>query len=525
MNQCKSSFITPSKSLTKRASLNALASIIDYGARVLVEFVINPLLVAGLGNYLYGLWRILWRLNGYMDAAGGRSAQVLKWAVAKDQTLTNYVDKRRYVGGTVAVWFLFLPLLTMLGGGLVWLAPILLEVPEEFLLTTQLTIGLLALNVVLFGLVDIPKVVLQGENLGYKRMGLSALLVLAGGGLTVLAVIQGLGLVGVAAATVATTLISGMVFLGVVRRQVPWFGIARPTREITRRFYGLSGWFVLWKIVSQLMLAGDILILGIFDSVVLVTVYTLTKYVPETLIRLVGTVVFNISPGLGGIIGAGNLEKAVNVRGEIMAFTWLLLTVAGACILLWNQLFVQLWVGDSYYAGLIPTLLIILLVAQITFIRNDSNVIDLTLNIRIKVLIGVLAETLALSLAALLVSRYGMGIVGLCIGSIAGHSIISVVYPFLVGQVLGIRFYDQVKGALRPVIVTLLLLLMMLGIKHYGESYPQAAIFLERLHSWPGLVVGVAATAMVVSVLAFYGGLSSRQRRGLIKRLQAVIQR
>lgn len=185
----------------------------------------------------------------------------------------------------------------------------------------------------------------------------------------------------------------------------------------------------------------------------------------------------------------------------------------------------QLWVGDSYYAGLIPTLLIILLVAQITFIRNDANVIDLTLNIRSKVLIGVLAETLALSLAALLVSRYGMGIVGLCIGSIAGHSIISVVYPFLVGQVLGIRFYDQVKGALRPFFVTLLLLLMMLGVKHYGESYHQVAIVLERLHSWPGLVLGVATTAMVVSVLAFYGGLSTRQRSGLIKRLQAVIKR
>jgi hypothetical protein len=258
---------------------------------------------------------------------------------------------------------------------------------------------------------------------------------------------------------------------------------------------------------------------------VLVTVYTLTKYVPETLIRLVGTVVFNISPGLGGIIGAGNLEKAVNVRGEIMAFTWLLLTVAGACILLWNQLFVQLWVGDSYYAGLIPTLLIIVLVAQITFIRNDANVIDLTLNIRTKVLIGVLAETLALSLAALLVSRYGMGIVGLCIGSIAGHAIISVVYPFLVGRVLGIPFYNQLKGALRPVFVTLLLFLLMLGAKHYSERYYEVAIFFERLHSWPGLVAGVVATAMVVSVLAFYGGLSSRQRNGLIKRLQAVIKR
>ena len=37
------------KSLTKKASLNAFASVLDYGTRWLVTFMINPLLVTGLG--------------------------------------------------------------------------------------------------------------------------------------------------------------------------------------------------------------------------------------------------------------------------------------------------------------------------------------------------------------------------------------------------------------------------------------------------------------------------------------------
>src|SRR6266487_3559318 len=42
------------ESLTKKAYLNALAAILDYGARLVVAFMINPVLVAGLGDYFYG---------------------------------------------------------------------------------------------------------------------------------------------------------------------------------------------------------------------------------------------------------------------------------------------------------------------------------------------------------------------------------------------------------------------------------------------------------------------------------------
>ena len=89
----------------------------------------------------------------------------------------------------------------------------------------------------------------------------------------------------------------------------------------------------------------------------MVTTYSLTKYIPEALVGFVAMVVSGITPGLGGIIGAGNLQKAAHVRNEIMVLTWLVAMSLGTTILLWNQAFVQLWVGPEYYAGSIPTLL------------------------------------------------------------------------------------------------------------------------------------------------------------------------
>ena len=61
--------------LTKKAALNALAAALDYGARLIVGFLVTPWLVAGLGNYFYGTWQILNRMIGYISPASGRAVR------------------------------------------------------------------------------------------------------------------------------------------------------------------------------------------------------------------------------------------------------------------------------------------------------------------------------------------------------------------------------------------------------------------------------------------------------------------
>jgi hypothetical protein len=225
-------------------------------------------------------------------------------------SLSQLREKRRHVGSAVAVWFLFLPILILFGGLLGWFAPSWLKASVEFSASIRLAAGLLIADLILTILVEMPRSVLEGENLGYKRMGLSTTLVFAGGGLTALALYFKTGLVGVAAATLAATLLTGVLFLQVTRACVPWFGIARPSSENVRRFFGLSGWFLVWNMVMKLMRASDVVVLGTLGSVVSVTSYSLTKYTPEALVSLVAIVVNGVTPGLGGIIGSGNLQKA-----------------------------------------------------------------------------------------------------------------------------------------------------------------------------------------------------------------------
>jgi len=506
------------ENLTKKAYLNAVASGLDYAARLVVGFILTPWLVVGLGTYSYGLWQILNRMVGYLTPASGRPAFALKWTLANQQASTDYDQKRQHVGSALVVWVIFLPIMGVIGGVLAWFVPYWIkDVPAEYFWEVRIVTGILVANLVIGSLTNIPQSVLQGENLGYKRMGMSAALVIVGGGLTWLALYLNIGIAGVAAAALITTLLTGLFFLLIVRSYAPWFGVARPSSQATRWFLGLSGWFMGWNLVMSLMEASDVVLLGILGSVESVTTYTLTKYVPETLISIIAIMAFGIAPGLGGIIGSGKFERASQLRGEIMAFTWLISTTLGATILVWNRAFLGLWVGGEYSAGSLPTLLVIVLVTQFVFIRNDASIIDLSLNLQQKVLIGALSVILSIVMAGFLVGYLQLGIIGLCLGIAAGRLILSLGYPYIVGGLLKVSLSSQFKSSIRPAIVTIILFLLAMGLENQVRAH-----MVGGLSGWIRLILFACLTALIISCVSFLGGLTSRQRRSILNRIRIV---
>src|SRR6266704_2228710 len=91
----------PAANLTQRASLNVVASLLDYGAKIAVNFLVIPILVTGLGRSLYGVWEMLGRLVGYLTAGDGRPTQALRLVVATMQASDDGAAKRRYVGAAL----------------------------------------------------------------------------------------------------------------------------------------------------------------------------------------------------------------------------------------------------------------------------------------------------------------------------------------------------------------------------------------------------------------------------------------
>jgi O-antigen/teichoic acid export membrane protein len=496
----------PARGLTQRAYLNAFAALLDHAVKGGVTALVTPLLVAGLGSSLFGVWQMLSRLVTYMQAADGRPTQALKWVIAHEQASEDTEAKRRHVGSALGVWVLFLPVLVLVSAALVWVAPLVTKVPEEMYGPVRLTCLLLAANFLLTQLVLLPEAVLRGMNLGYKRMGLQASLSVVGGALTVGALWAGGGLVGLAGAQVVLGALTGVLFLLVVKKYVPWFGFARPTFAEVRSFLKLSVWWFAWTLINRFLMASDILILGFVASASAVATYSLTGFAGVTLMSLATTAVGAVTPGLGGVIGQKQFERAARLRGEMMVVSWLLLTAVGATILLWNRSFVLLWVGEEHYAGPWANLAIVVMIVQFMFIRNDAFVIDLTLQLREKVLLGALSAALSVALSALLIPRFG--ITGLCAGMIVGRLVLTLSYPLIVKRQLSLARAVRPGRALRPVLVTAL---MFAAAAYLGESL--------RAGNWLVWLAATGASFAVVGAVALFAGLGAGERASLVKRL------
>jgi O-antigen/teichoic acid export membrane protein len=495
--------------LTRAAYLNSIAALLDFGSTMAVSLLVTPVLLRALDTSLFGVWKILQQVVNYMVLVDGRPTQALKWVIAADQASTDLVAKRRIVATAVLTWLIYLPLLTVAGGALVWFAPTLTKVPPEDDLLVRLTCGVLVINFVLLGLGQIPASVLRGENQGYRRMGMAAILNLLGAALTIGAVKLGMGLVGVAAAQVVVTVSTGFFFYVVVKRALPWFGLARPAFRQVIGFVKLSGWYLAAVLVDRLLYATDVVVLGYVASSATVTPYVVTSFAATTTLALLGAVVTGSLPGLGGLLGRGEFDRVGQVRREMAAYSWVLVTAIGGTTLLLNRTFVGLWVGQDRYAGWAANLLIVVLAVQVCFIRNDAYLIDLTLKLRGKVLLGLASGLASLAVAWMLIP--GLGIVGLCCGLLAGRAMLSVALPVLVRTQLHVGTRLSMSTLRRGVLTVA----CFAATAFLGE---QVAI-----HNW--IVWAAAAGLCSTSIALVCGvlGLGRTERQAFVHRARVLL--
>jgi len=238
-----------------------------------------------------------------------------------------------------------------------------------------------------------------------------------GGALVAGGIYVGLGMIGAAGAQVAFALLMGLCFWWVVRKYVPGSGspapraprsgVARPERVVFRR---RSDHQTVARERRDHPRHGPFPRGG--------HPYVLTGYAARMAVNVHVLAAGGAIPGIGGVIGLRQYEKAVGLRNELLSVTWLFAATVGVTILLWNRSFLGLWVGSQNYAGTWVNLLIVFVMAQTAFVRSDAYVIDSALQLRQRVLVTVAAAVLTIGLSILLTLRFG--VLGLCAGILAG---------------------------------------------------------------------------------------------------------
>ena len=145
------------------------------------------------------------------------------------------------------------------------------------------------------------------------------------------------------------------------------------------------------------------------------------------------------------------------------------------------------------------------------FVRNDGSVIDLTLKLSSKVLLGVAS----IAVTAILVFAFGTSdfkITTLCFALAAGRIPMSIGYPRIVGRVLGISPSQQILPCVRALLTSSLLFGLASSLRGSVEA-----------SSWLALCFSVGLTILATSFLAIPLGMNSTQQSRFFKRIGALI--
>ncbi|MES2649747.1 MAG: polysaccharide biosynthesis protein [Bacteroidota bacterium] len=497
------------ENLKQRAYLNSLSAIIDYAGIQVTGFIINPFIVGGLGTSMYGVWQMLGQLTGYTKMVDTRATQVLKWSLANKRDVALEEELKSDLTTAFVVTAITLPFALIIGSILSWYAPVITQASAEYYSLVRITCGILILGLIINKYFDLFEAVLAGMNMGYKRMGFRAVIVAFGGLLKVLAITNGYGLIGLSIVQIIVSLITGLTFLHIVKKHVPWFAFGKTNFSKIKSFGKLSGWFMAFSTLKMLLLNSDKILLGFIAGPVLVAKYALTMFTSSAVQGSMIAVITGMTPGICTLFGKGEYDKVKKARKSIIILTWLFSSAVGTTLLFLNKSFIGLWVGIENYAGNLENLFILIISVQVIFFQLDGLIINATLDMKNKVFLSACASVVTIILSFILVPHYQ--VIGICISIFIGRLFYSIGFPYLLKQRMNDKSPFLSFEAIKRFFLTVLLYCLA---TYAGKSV--------TISNWITLLaIGLIVLALS-SMFFWFVGMRHNERLETIKTLSGI---
>lgn len=487
--------------LRRLAFLNSLTGGVDFAAKQVVGFVVNPITVSFLGPTLYGVWKIIQQLNNYLATADINVAQPLKLLVATERGVASDVELRRSFTAALTITAAFIPVYAVAGTVVVWIAPRVASVDPELYPLVRTAAAFLVGAFILRQVGSLFEGVLRGMNLMYKRMGLRAGITVLGGAGTVSSLYMGYGLVGIAVVHVLVALLVWVTLWWMVARYVGWFGFAKPTWGDLRKMSSLGGWFAASKLLTLGYKSSDILLAGILLGPELAGAFAISKFLMNSVTGVTSQMGAATTPGLGKLYGSGRIDKVLTARSQIITLLWCVATVPGIVICLWNGPFIAIWTEPFYFIGQLETLLIVLVGMQAAIQLVDNALVDISLEVRMKMLFTFGSVVTTVAGAFLLAPRYGAA--GLLLAILLGKLVMTVSYA------LNVRANTGARGLVKDLMFTRTAIACTVLLLLAGALGSRSVLTVE---GWPALLFGIAVTGALAFPTVLLAATSARDR-------------
>lgn len=383
--------------------------------------VLTPILLRFLGRAAYGLWAVFGSIMSYfMLCDFGMNTAVAKY-VAEYRVLNQREKLRQIVSTAFLLLCILGGIIVLLSLGLSYFILQMFGVSEDFVPGARIAFVLVGVNVAL-GLVG---GVFGNVLYGYERIDVwkvsGIVQQIVNVGLTLWFLQLGFGLIGVAAASTASTL--ALICLYLFSLRLSGYGIIIDSRCIERRVikeimpYCIRT-FIL-GVTSRLLYYTDNVVIGIFLGVALVTPYEIVyklSFCATYLFSVISTTAF---PRFASLYTRGDYDGLGDLYVKIAKVCVVIMVGVGLGLVFLGRSFIGLWVGEENYAG---TDVLLLLVIMNVFHAIGSPAAALLQGIgRNKELMysEIINAGLNVVLSITLVTR--MGLPGVVLGTLLAH--------------------------------------------------------------------------------------------------------
>jgi hypothetical protein len=257
-------------------------------------------------------------------------------------------------------------------------------------------------------------------------------------------------------------------------------------------------------------MSSEIIFLSVLIGTSSVSQYIFTGYISIVGISLAAIVSSAITPGLGRLIGNGELEKSRKIIKQLRELLLATSLFIASGMLLLNKSFVFLWVGEELFLGDVNNILIALLMIQIIVIRNEAFLIDLSLNIKTKVMVGLASVALSVIFSVVGYQYIYNDISSIFIGIFLGRLVMLFIFPYLTNNMIQLSNISSINFKLLFTIIIFLSVIISIG-------------YYQVLDTWISLFF-VGFLEILIALITLYFFILSNDNQLLIKNRLTVIK-
>lgn len=494
------------KSLKKIIFLNTLTGWIDKIVSILVNFIIRPFIIHGLGVSMFGVWEMLNKMTDLMASADFRAATTVKWFLSINREKESYWELNRKISAGFIASLCIIPLYLLIGSIIVYYSPLVTKVDSSYYLMVRIASSILLLSFVVTQVFFIYEQILQGMNMAYKRIGARAFITILGGGLTYFVLKNAWGIPGLVGVNLFVVVTTGITFWLVVRENLNWVRIhIVPWREVLS-FIKISFLFMIDKFLSIIHKSIDVLLLGYLLSSSIVAAYTISSYVIISLIGFINMIVASIITGVTPMVKENDVRKLLSSRSYILLIIIAIYSISASFILLFNDSFIHLWTKEELFLGQLNNLLILVFLFIRTLADIDKSFLCMYLKVKIVNINSFVSLMVMVILTFILIK--GFGVTGMLIGLILSQLLFMFLNAYSLRKIVNIPLMSFVHIPYRMVIALLFVWIISYRIGN-----------LLKVDSWLELCICMLLTLMLIIAYVLFVGLGKQQRAEVLKRI------